>query len=110
MTATRITAVLRRPDNLPQGIRASHCWYITFGLGTAAGKTFTRVQFADDFTDADGAPYPEHVLHAVVRQVAAELYGTAWAFNYRPDEYQGAIGRFDMRIREHVDITELEVW
>lgn len=86
-------------------------WFITHGAGKPAQNTYTEVAFAPDaLSDEDGAPYPEHVLDQAVRAVAGQLYGTAWAFHYRPDQADDAIRRWSLRRRERVVITDLEVW
>lgn len=86
-------------------------WYITHGAGRPAANTYTEVAFAPGaLTDADGAPHPERVLDDAVRAVAVMLYGTAWAFHYRPDQADDAIRRWSLRRRERVLIDTLEVW
>jgi hypothetical protein len=80
-------------------------WFITFGLGKPAAGTYTEVVLAPAVNDQ-----PEHVVDEAVRSVARDLYGTAWAFHYRPDQYADAIERHGMKRRERVAITELEVW
>lgn len=86
-------------------------WFITHGIGKPAEGTFTEVAFTHDaLRDADGVEHPEHVLDAVVRLVAGQLYGTAWAFHYRPDQYADSIERWSMRRRERVLVTSVEVY
>lgn len=82
-------------------------WYITHGFGKPAAGTYTEVALAPDVLAAE---HPERTLEAAVRQIATELYGTAWAFLYPPEEYADAITRWDLRRRERVIITALEVW
>lgn len=81
-------------------------WFVTFGFGKPAESTYTEVMFPRVITDE----HPEHVLDAVVRRVAVDLYGTAWAFHYRPDQYDEAIGRYPVRLRERVVVTSVEVY
>lgn len=79
-------------------------WFITHPLGGPAAGTYTEVAI-------EGAErLPERVADEVVRRVAIDLYGTRWAFHYRPDQYAGAIGRWGMRRRERVTVTGVEVW
>ena len=85
----------------------SGSWFITHGFGKPAAGTYTEVAFTPE---VQAAGHPEHVLDAAVRRVAVELYGTAWAFHYRPQERADAIERWSLRRRERVVITELEVW
>lgn len=103
-------ARLAEPDRTARpGGRSEHrSWYITFGFGKPAERTFTEVVLPD-FTD-DGEPLPEHIKDDLVRRIAADLYGTAWAFHYRPDQAQDALWRYDVRLREHVTVTSVEVW
>jgi len=82
-------------------------WFITFGLGRPAASTYTEVVLAPSVREAD---LPEAVLEVVVRGVAAELYGSAYAFMYRPEQYESAIGRFSMRRRERVAVIAVEVY
>lgn len=84
-------------------------WFITHGFGKPAARTYTEVAF-DPAADGDGEALPERVAEEVTRRVAADLYGTAWAFVYRPDQYADAIGRFGLRRRERVFVTSVEVW
>jgi len=87
-------------------------WFVTFGFGKPAASTYTEVAFADTaLADEDEHfQHPEHVLDAVVRRVAADLYGQAWAFHYRPEQYDEAIGRYPVRLREKVVVSSIEVW
>jgi hypothetical protein len=96
-------------------------WTVTFGLGKPAAGTYSEVRFAPEVLDRlgriealDGFGLDAHarevVLDAVVRRVAAFLYGTAWAFHYRPDEYPLSIARYDMRCREVVLVESVEVY
>lgn len=103
-------ARLAAPDRTarPGGRSESHSWFITFGFGKPAQRTFTEVVLPD-FTD-DGQPLTDAVKDALVRKVAADLYGTAWAFHYRPEQAEEALWRYDVRIREHVTVTSVEVY
>lgn len=105
LAARLVPEVSEHAANLPGS------WFITHGLGKPAQGTYTEVAFAPSaLTDPDGEPWPEHVLDAAVREVAGQLYGTAWAFQYRPEQYADAIGRHALRRRERVVITDLELW
>jgi len=84
----------------------AHVWYITHPLGKPAGDTYTAVVFAADVADA----FVPAVLHATAHAVAFDLYGTAWAFIYPPNEYESAVGRFPMRCRERVLVTALDYY
>lgn len=98
----------------------AHCeprpgsWYVTHGLGGPAAGTYTEVAFDPGAVD----PLQTHLDHAsivrildgIVRQTAVALYGTAWAFTYRPDEYADAIERHGMRLRERVVVDGIEVY
>lgn len=80
-------------------------WFITFGFGKPAASTYTEVVLAPAVLDQ-----PDAVVEEAVRGVARDLYGTAWAFTYRPEQYADAVERHGVRRRERVAITELEVW
>jgi hypothetical protein len=82
-------------------------WFITFGLGKPAGSTYTEVVLAPEVR---AAGHPERVVDEAVRAVAAELYGTAYAFTYRPEQYTDSIEKYGMKRRERVAITALEIW
>lgn len=82
-------------------------WFVTFGFGRPAQATYTEVVLAPQVRDAG---HPEHVVEEAVRAVVLELYGTAWAFIYRPEQYADAIERHNVKRRERVAITSLEVW
>lgn len=90
---------------LPAGPDSYGSWSITFGLGKSAQGTYTEVAFTRDVDR-----HPERVLEEVVRRVAVDLYGTAWAFTYRPEQYAEAIARWGLRRRERVLVTSIEVW
>ena len=95
----------------PAGPDRYGSWSITFGFGKPAERTYTEVAFTRDARF--GAAFdqlPERVLEEVVRRVAVDLYGTAWAFTYRPDQYAEAIARWGLRRRERVVVTSIEVW
>lgn len=79
-------------------------WFITHGFGHPAAGTYTEVVI-----DADAAQLPEHVLDAVVRAVAVELYERHWSFHYRPDEYADAIEQHGIARRERVLVEGVEV-
>jgi hypothetical protein len=86
-------------------------WAITHTVGGPAAGTYTEVAFGDNARiDPHGDPWPETVLQEAVRQVAVGLYGTAWAFTYRPEQVAGAVHRHGTRRRERVVITDVECW
>lgn len=102
---------------VPAGTRTlGPCWYITHGLGGPAAGTFTEVAFTAAAADGvifrdDARDLTDDVLfERVVREVAVSLYGTAWAFLYRPREYDDAIGRHGMKRRERVVVEAVEVF
>ena len=80
-------------------------WFITFGLGGPAEGSFTEVTFGPgepaDLTD---------IIDQVVRQVAFDTYGTAWAFHYSPDQYDSAIERWSLWRRERIVVEGIEVY
>jgi hypothetical protein len=78
-------------------------WFITHRLGGPARNTYTEVAF-------DAPPPDPLIAQEIVRRVAIDLYGTSWAFHYRPDSFEDAIGRWDMRRRERVVVTRIEVF
>lgn len=78
-------------------------WFITHLLGGPAAGTYTEVQF-------DGTQLDDRVLEQVVREVAGQLYGIAYAFTYRPEQYFDAIARHGLRLRERVLVEGIEVW
>jgi hypothetical protein len=80
-------------------------WFVTHPLGKPAAGTYTEVAFTQTVLDQQ---HPPEVLEQVVRDVAAELYGNAWAFHYRPADYEQAIERYAMRRRERVVVTAIE--
>ena len=87
-------------------------WFITHPLGQPAGGTYTEVRLPDEVLTALVHATPlrvDTVLERAVHEVAGQLYGTAYAFTYRPDQYAEAIERFGLRLRERVEITTLEV-
>jgi hypothetical protein len=90
-------------------------WFITFGLGGPAGGTYTEVEFTPECVarleaEATDPGDLSGLLDETVRQIACDLYGTAWAFDYRPDQYAGSIERFPVRLREHALVTEVSRW
>lgn len=97
----------------PAGPDWAGSWTVTFGFGKPAQGTYTEVAFASNVLDSlrhDESVSAECVLEEVVRRVAVDLYGTAWAFVYRPDQYEQAVARWGLRRRERVVVTSIEVW
>lgn len=89
-------------------------WSITHGLGKPAEGTFTEVAFGPDVNAEllmlPGTLEPHIVADQLVREVAAALYGTAYAFVYPPEQYDEAVARWALRRRELVVVTSLEVF
>jgi hypothetical protein len=81
-------------------------WFVTHPLGKPAGNTYTEVAFAPEVLAAGHSPA---VLDTVVRRVASDLYGRAWAFTYPPEDYVDAVGRWHSRRRERVVVTYIDV-
>jgi hypothetical protein len=103
-----VTARLDLPAPWPGGGPAHTLWGITHGLGTPAAGTFTAVR-VPDFTPT-GEPLTDATKEAAVLEVARSLYGTAYAFIYRPERMDDGVYRHNLRGREHVTITAVEVW
>lgn len=112
MTAPALNYAARLdPSNL--GPTWAGSWFISHGLGKPAQNTYTEVAFTDEALGELVHATPsevERVQEEVVRRVAVELYGTAWAFTYRPDQYEDAIARHGLRRRERVIVTSIEVY
>lgn len=83
------------------GYRPDLQWSITFGLGGPAAGMFTAVAVHPGVAAAE----PEWVIDQFVREIAQMLYGTAWAFHYRPDQYSRSIAKYAMTLRELVVVT-----
>jgi hypothetical protein len=103
--AIRLVLPLRNVDDpIPVDLNA---WAITHPLGSVAGGTYTEVAFVDTSADQQ----PEHILDAIVRQLAGEVYGPGrWAFHYRPDQVPDAVLRHGLILRERVEVSAVEVW
>ena len=86
-------------------------WFITHALGGPANGTYTEVSFVEvDLAPLVASPlYVESILDAVVRHLATELYGRAWAFHYRPEQYADSIARHGTIRRERVLVEGIEV-
>ena len=81
-------------------------WAITHPLGNLAGGTHTEVALLGNAADL-----PERAADDLVRQVAGIVYGPGrWAFHYRPDEVPGRVLRYGSRLRERVEVVEVELW
>lgn len=90
-------------------------WFVTFGFGKPAAGTYSEVRLPAELTGPDGPVVVdeqrrEAILDAVVRRVVVDLYGSAWAFHYRPNEYADAIERYGVRLREVVEVSSIEVY
>lgn len=70
-------------------------WSITHGIGTPAQNTYTEVVLPDVLPD-DVRP------GELVRHAAFETYGRAWAFDYRPEQFDECVGRWGARRRERI--------
>jgi len=88
-------------------VNESLLWYVTHGLGGILAFTYTEVAFALDLVPEE---LPAEVLDTVVRGVARELYGDRWSMCYPPEQYDEAIGRHGMELRERVVIVSLDWW
>lgn len=106
MTAPSLTYEARL-DPSHTGPDWAGSWYITHGLGRPAAGTYTEIAFV---TDVQVTDHPDPVLEEVVRRVAVDLYETAWAYVYSPDQYEDAIARWALRRRERVIVTAIDVW
>jgi hypothetical protein len=82
-------------------------WFVTHALGTPAGGTYTEVLIAHPIHGVSALP--EHVLDAVVRHLAEQVYGRTWAFHYHPDRYADAIERYGLLRRERILVEGIEV-
>jgi hypothetical protein len=80
--------------------------FITHGLGTPAAGTYTEVAFT---ASSGWFAMAEDVRREIVRKVADQLYGSRWAFIYGPEQYRDAIARWDLRLREKVIVSRIEV-
>jgi hypothetical protein len=102
--AARLVLPLRNlDDDAPADLGA---WAITHQLGGLANGTYTAVAFVDDTT----ADLPESTVGNLVRQIAADLYGRGWAFDYRPEQVADSVLRYGTRLRERVEVSAVEVW
>lgn len=106
--AIRLVLPLRSVDS-PDPVDLN-AWTITHPLGSVAGGTHTEVVFVDE-TPTAPLPVAEHVLDAIVRQIAGEVYGPGrWAFHYRPDQYAGSVLAHGSFLRERVEVSEVNLW
>ncbi len=96
-----------RLDPLGAGDTWPSSWSISHLLGGPATGTYTEVALAPAVRDAG---HPDQVLEEVVRRVAVDLYGTAWAYVYPPEQFADAIARWGLRRRERVVVTAVVVW
>jgi len=95
-----------------EGVTDPRAWAITHALGSPAGGTHTEVVLVDDSLarDEGGVTVNEHIADGIVRTIAGDLYGRAWAFHYRPGQVPDAVLRHGSRLRERVEVTEVELW
>ena len=78
-------------------------WFVTFGLGGPHGKQYSQIQIeVPEGTD-------EHIVDQSIRDAIVASYGTAWAFHYRPDQFDDAIGRYNLKMRELLK-AEIPAW
>lgn len=69
-------------------------WYITFGLGTPDGKTYTEIRVP--------AYLPTEDQEAQARAAAFRRYGRQWAFHYPPEDFDDCIATYNLTLREVV--------
>lgn len=103
VTAPPVLDYEARLDEDPIGPWAGS-WSITFGLGGPAQRSYTEVAFRGQLQEL-----PASVQDEVVRRVAADLYGTAWASLYPPEQHAAKVARYGMNRRERVVVTRVEV-
>jgi hypothetical protein len=72
-------------------------WYVTFGLGTPDGRTYTEVKVR--------ASLPRDEQDLAVRHAVVMRYGRNWAFNYPPEDFDDSIARYNLRLRETLIVT-----
>lgn len=89
--------------DLDESPRDPGSWSITHGLGGPAGGTYTEVRI-------DDTRLSDQLAHEVVRRVAVDLYGTAWAFTYPPERFEHALADHGLRRREVVLVEGVEVY
>jgi hypothetical protein len=106
---------------LPRGafrIVPDASWYVTHPLGKPAGGTYSELAFTQ--AALDSVTYSDHVaprgrlearavFDELVRRIVVDLYGSAWAFTYPPEQFADAIERHGMRRRELVIVTYVDV-
>jgi hypothetical protein len=93
-------------------------WAITHTLGSVANGTYTEVAFVDGTLgrrdlDGDGSfrdPVRDEQADRLVRQIANTVYPQAWAFHYRPERVADAVLAHRLRLRERIEVSEVEVW
>ena len=95
-------AQLLRADEHRACLQSSRCWYITHPIGGPAKNTYTLVEFAPGVDMTHAAK--------ITRLVAHELYGTAHAFAFSHETAEQGVLRYNVRLREHVVVTKVEVW
>ena len=71
-------------------------WYITFGFGGPYGGQYTEIKMPLGILTRT-----EH--SEIARKTAFEVYGTAWAFHYGPDQFEQSIARYGMKLREVIE-------
>jgi hypothetical protein len=73
-------------------------WYVTFGLGTPNGSTYSEI-LVDRETSSFCAP---EEIERRVRDAVVTRYGTEWAFLYAPHEAHRA--KLRATLRERIDL------
>jgi hypothetical protein len=73
-------------------------WYVTFGLGTPNGSTYSEI-LVDRETSSFCAP---EEIERRVRDAVLTRYGTEWAFIYWPHEAHRA--KLRATLRERIDL------
>ncbi len=72
-------------------------WYITFGLGSGQAGRYTEVVVSASLSRAEQEEKVRHIAYAT--------YGSWWAFEYPPESFERAIGRYDLILRERLEVT-----
>jgi hypothetical protein len=67
-------------------------WFITFGLGSPDGRTYTEIQVP--------ALMERREQERLVRATVIGRYGRQWAFDYPPEDFDSAISQYGLTLRE----------
>lgn len=107
MTAPPRVRFLARLEPIDQRDRQqplTGSWFITHGIGTPAGGTFTEVAIDPAVLGDAPRDIARAALEQTVRELAVQLYGDSWAFTYDPQHPPAEPNR-----RELVVVTWVEV-